>query len=157
MSVKRNENRTKQPREVMAWKDTLAASAVNSHSYMGLDTGWYAGKLVTSKANDKCTTGAWVFARSPYSVSLQCLQCLVTILNRKPKSSTTLPPVTGKIVEIIQDKAGQHSLVVLDVFQVAATRHEVFGMPILMRRQDETMTTIVLSKVRKNGHYEISR
>jgi len=68
-------------------------------------------------------------------------------INNKPKASTILPPVTGRILEIIQDDAGQHLLVVLDVFQVAATRHEIFGMPVLMRRQDEPMTTIVRSTV----------
>ena len=150
MPVKRNESRTKQPRKVMAWKDTLAASAVNSQDmYAGLDVVWYHGKLVISKANDKCTMGAWVFARSPYSVSLPSLEYFITKLTHESKASATLPPVTGKILEIIQDSTSQHSLVVLDVFQVAATRHEVFGMPVLMRRQDETTISIVLSKVCK--------
>jgi len=81
MPVKRNENRTKQPRKAVAWKDTLAISAINSQDmYAGLDVVWYHGKLVISKANDKCTMGAWVFAHSPYSVSSDSLQCLVTQL-----------------------------------------------------------------------------
>jgi len=77
MPVKRNENRTKQPCKVMAWKDTLAASAVNGQdTYATLDVDWYHGKLVISKENDRCAIGAWVFACSPYSVSLQPLQSL---------------------------------------------------------------------------------
>jgi len=59
-----------------------------------------------------------------------------------------LPPVTGKIIEIIQDSLEQHSFVVIDTFHVAATRHEVFGMLVLMRRQNECTTVVVTAKVR---------
>ena len=70
MPVKRNKNRTKQPREAIAWKDTLAALAINNQDLLvGTNTIWYHGKVIISKANDKCKVGAWVFAQSPFSVS----------------------------------------------------------------------------------------
>ena len=71
-----------------------------------------------------------------------------TILSHEPKTTTaTLPPVTGKIIEIIQDSTEQHSFVVIDIFQLAATRHEVFGVLVLVRRQDEGTTVVVTAKV----------
>jgi len=78
MPVKRNKNRSRQPREVITWKDTLAASAVNNQDLLvGTSTFWYQGKVVISKANDKCKVGAWVFAQLPFSVSVKSTQSIM--------------------------------------------------------------------------------
>jgi len=56
--------------------------------------------------------------------------------------------VTGRILEILQaSELPELSFVVLDVFSVAATRHELFGMPMLMRRLGETTILIIDTKV----------
>jgi hypothetical protein len=56
-------------------------------------------------------------------------------------------PITGRILEILQDTSGKISLIILDVFQVAAVRHEVFGMPLLKRRLNEKRILVVPATV----------
>jgi hypothetical protein len=57
--------------------------------------------------------------------------------------------VTGRIIEILADGAtGNRAIIVLDVFQVLTSRHEVFGMPMLARRHGETTYIIIPSTVR---------
>jgi hypothetical protein len=59
------------------------------------------------------------------------------------------PPVTGRILEILQASASPElSFVVIDVFSVAVTRHELFGMPMHMRRLDEITVLVVKANVR---------
>lgn len=58
------------------------------------------------------------------------------------------PPITGRILEILQDANSVRSFVLLDQFQVRSTRHEFFGVPVLGRRLNETTLLIVQSKVR---------
>jgi hypothetical protein len=57
--------------------------------------------------------------------------------------------VTGRILEILQaaEESSELAFVVLDIFSVAATRHELFGMPMLMHRLDETTILVVETKV----------
>ena len=55
--------------------------------------------------------------------------------------------MTGKILEILQDEGGTMSFVVVDIFQVSATRHDYFGMPVLSRRLDETTLLVIPAKV----------
>jgi len=59
------------------------------------------------------------------------------------------PLVTGRIFDILQDTSGDISLVVLDVFQIASVRDEIFGTPVLVRRFNEKTTLIVSTKVRQ--------
>jgi len=56
-------------------------------------------------------------------------------------------PITGCINDILQDTGGKTSLIILDVFQVAAVCHEVFGMPILKRRLNERTVLVVPATV----------
>lgn len=56
-------------------------------------------------------------------------------------------PITGRILDILQDTTSKSSLVILDVFQVVAVRHEIFGMPILKRRLDEKRALVIPAKV----------
>ena len=63
------------------------------------------------------------------------------------QDTTAEPPITGRIMDILQDTSGKTSLIVLDVFQVAAVRHEMFGMPILKRRLNEKQILVILAMV----------
>lgn len=64
-------------------------------------------------------------------------------------------PITGRILEILQDTSGKISLIILDVFQVAAVRHEVFGMLILKRRLNEKRILVVPATVSYYSFLEI--
>jgi hypothetical protein len=55
--------------------------------------------------------------------------------------------IVGRIDNILDNGNGK-AVVIMDVFQVSATRHEIFGMPVLTRRQSETTYIIVPSLVR---------
>ncbi|KAI0816060.1 hypothetical protein BC628DRAFT_1414013 [Trametes gibbosa] len=68
-----------------------------------------------------------------------------------PKGDMSRPrpgsKIIGKIDEILaMSEAAQHALVVLDIYEVSARRHPTYGMPSLLRRQDESLTMIVRSQ-----------
>ena len=71
-------------------------------------------------------------------------------------NSAHRPPITGRILEILQATSGKASLVILDVFEVAAVRHEVFGMPILKHRLNEKRILVVPATVGYHGFLEIA-
>lgn len=53
----------------------------------------------------------------------------------------------GRIVELLAERdSGGSGIAVIDVFAVAATRHERFGMPYLIRRQVNPSFVIVDTK-----------
>ncbi|KAF9053465.1 hypothetical protein BJ165DRAFT_1524159 [Panaeolus papilionaceus] len=137
--VKRAQNQTKLPRQAFEWSKTLCSSTHN-HQGRFSHLQWYQGKSVVSRAGDTCDIGAWVFAQS---LSQQ---------QDGNHSNQSLPIITGKIIEILHDASPlpSYSLVALDVFQVAHSRHEVFGVPILFRRMNQSSVTIVEAKVCNN-------
>jgi hypothetical protein len=47
----------------------------------------------------------------------------------------------GQIIEILSSDGS--AIVSLDIYQVASTRHDIFGMPTLARRHDETSILIL--------------
>ncbi|EDR02424.1 uncharacterized protein LACBIDRAFT_332286 [Laccaria bicolor S238N-H82] len=106
-----------QPRVALRGSDMAGVDTLNAADLIDFNanTCWYCGKYVVARSQDMCNIGDWVFARSPLS-------------------SLSDPPVTGRILDILQDTSGKSSLVILDLLQVAADRHEVFGMPILKCR-----------------------
>jgi hypothetical protein len=57
--------------------------------------------------------------------------------------------IPGRISDILVDGAGV-VLVVLEPFQVLASRDEMYGMPILVRRDSEVTFLIVPAKVFQN-------
>lgn len=125
--LKRTPNHSKQPRSALLFSDTQAAKAINVPEIMkDLQRKWHRGKHVVSHAQDECTVGAWIYAKSPVSSADN--------------------PVTGKVLEILQDESGTLSFVVIDVFQVHAIRHEYFGVPILSRRMSEVSLLVVPAK-----------
>ena len=56
--------------------------------------------------------------------------------------------ITGRIVEILTDTTGKRAVIILDIFHVLSTRHEIFGMPMLARRHEETTYVVIPSTVR---------
>jgi len=54
----------------------------------------------------------------------------------------------GQIKEILQDVSTVNSF----VFQINASRHEFFGMPIVSRRLDEISLVLICSKVLSHNH-----
>ncbi|PPQ69579.1 hypothetical protein CVT24_001379, partial [Panaeolus cyanescens] len=145
--VKRNTNRTKIPRQPLLWGSTLSASAINIQSHYA-QLQWFPGKSVVSRAGDICKVGGWVFAQSE-ELNFQNIGISPISPPRSPSPvsthTSTASTITGRIVEILQDSRSpcQHSLVAIDLFQVAAIRHEVFGVPILYRPMDKATVVLV--------------
>ncbi|KAJ7477986.1 hypothetical protein B0H11DRAFT_2424571 [Mycena galericulata] len=93
--------------------------ALNAGNY-DLSSSWFPCRQVISASLDECSNGSWVFVKSPITGEL----------------------ITGRIDAILENGNGA-SVIVLDVFQVSDSRHDIFGMPILVRRQSETTFLIV--------------
>ena len=56
--------------------------------------------------------------------------------------------VTGRIVEILANSKGDRAVVVLDTFQVIlSAHHDIYGMPMLAQRHDETAYIVIPSTV----------
>ena len=55
--------------------------------------------------------------------------------------------ITGRIVELLASTTSHRAVIVLDLFQVSTTCHEVFGMPMLTRRHGEPTYIIIPSTV----------
>ncbi|KAJ7659979.1 hypothetical protein B0H17DRAFT_1163121 [Mycena rosella] len=102
---------------------TSAALALNFGSYSAEST-WTKCSHVISESLDQCLIGSWVFAQS---------------------STDKNSVISGRISDILQ---GQDSLVlvVLELFQVRSTRDELYGMPVLVRRDSETTFSILSGK-----------
>ncbi|KAJ7792158.1 hypothetical protein B0H14DRAFT_3160454 [Mycena olivaceomarginata] len=98
---------------------TDARHALNAGDY-NLTSTWFACRQVISAALDECKIGSWVFVRSPITNEL----------------------ITGRINNILEDPEAS-PIIILDHFQVSQERHEIFGMPVLTRRQSERSLIIV--------------
>ena len=55
--------------------------------------------------------------------------------------------VTGRIIEILSDSTEKKAIIILDLFVVLGSRHEIFGMPMLARRQNEKTYAVIPSTV----------
>jgi len=56
--------------------------------------------------------------------------------------------IVGRISELLTERdSGGSGIAVIDVFVIAATRHDMFGMPYLVRRQENPSFVIVDTKV----------
>lgn len=91
---------------------------------------WHRCKYVVAGSGDKCSAGSWVFATSPIAVSASHFKLYIEFPSLTPLQSSN-PPITGRILDILKDSAGPSMFVIINVFQLAATRHKIFGMPIL--------------------------
>lgn len=56
-------------------------------------------------------------------------------------------PVAGRITHILKDGKRPSAFIILDVFQISSVRDEYFGMPVLMRRFDETILLMIPTQV----------
>ncbi|KAF8164710.1 hypothetical protein B0H34DRAFT_670737 [Crassisporium funariophilum] len=65
------------------------------------------------------------------------------VVSHAQDKCATEPPITGKILEILQDEDTAMAFVVFDVFQVSAVRHKYFGMPVLSRRLDKPTLLVI--------------
>ncbi len=76
-----------------------------------------------------------------FAIFLFYVHCLKYILYLQNKL------ITGRIVEILADEASKCAVIAIDIFQVLSSRHDIFGMPMLARRHDETSRIIIPSTV----------
>ena len=102
---------------------------------------------------ERCFTSGWRqvwgWSMDLCQVSFLLSKTSHTYLKKHPflQYYQTKPPVTGKILEILQDVSGVMSFIVINLFQVSALQHEYFWMPVLSQWLDETMLLIVPVKV----------
>ncbi|KAJ7291708.1 hypothetical protein C8J57DRAFT_1588254 [Mycena rebaudengoi] len=104
-------------------QSTSAAHAVNFGMYAA-ELMWTKCREVISESLDPCFIGSWVFAESATEKGIT---------------------VSGRISEILQ---GDNSIVVLvvELFQVLSSRDEIYGMPVLVRRDSEITYSIIPAK-----------
>jgi len=137
-----------------SWTQTAAITAVNglenSH-HEDSKLSWHRGKYVVSRSEDQCRIGAWVYPKTPFVVWAIWLHFFIRNDALILLSKARQPPIAGRILKILQDTTAKRLLVVLDTFQVAATRHETFGMPVLLRRLNEKSLVIVPAMVSRTN------
>ncbi|TFK86355.1 hypothetical protein K466DRAFT_550568 [Polyporus arcularius HHB13444] len=110
-------------RPTITLRDTPAHAALNNAMY-DIDEIFTVCKYIISQADDTCVVGSWVCAQSPLQ-------------------SNTI--VLGRISHLLAQPREVDALVILDVFEVSATRHPKFNMPVLSRRLGEASCIIVKS------------
>ncbi|KAJ7115359.1 hypothetical protein C8R44DRAFT_629153, partial [Mycena epipterygia] len=102
---------------------TSAARAVNYGLYQP-DSEWRRCVSIISESLDKCLLGSWIFAQSATDVAAT---------------------ITGRVSEILIDKTAT-VILVLELFQVLLARDSIYGMPVLVRRDGETIFSIIPAK-----------
>ncbi|KAJ7018959.1 hypothetical protein C8F04DRAFT_902466, partial [Mycena alexandri] len=103
---------------------TNASLAVNFGLHSP-DSRWIKCRRVISESLDECFIGSWVFAVSPTD----------------PNST-----IVGRISDILLGTIDSVVLVVLEVFQILSVRDDRMGMPVLVRRDSETIFSILPAK-----------
>ncbi|KAH9846572.1 hypothetical protein C2E23DRAFT_743786, partial [Lenzites betulinus] len=113
-------------------RPSIRLSATNAHhalnvSEYSLTSTWTPCRNVVSGAADICIKGSWVCARSPINVG-----------------AFPSTQVIGRIDALLADSDSNNAaIIILDLFEVASTRHPHLNMPWLVRRQDEPSYAIV--------------
>ncbi|KJA24001.1 hypothetical protein HYPSUDRAFT_1078326 [Hypholoma sublateritium FD-334 SS-4] len=120
-------NKIMQNRQHMPWSATNGAKALNSDK--AENSQWTSCQYFIAQSGDRCVLDSWIFAASPFNVS-------------QPLKDES---VTGRIIEILADSAEEHAVVILDLFVVLGSRHTMFGMPMLARRQNEKTYAVIPS------------
>ncbi|KAH9920950.1 uncharacterized protein B0H18DRAFT_1213221 [Fomitopsis serialis] len=105
--------------------ETDAAHALNLGTYEDT-TRWLRCTSAVSQSSDECFLQSWIYADSPIDGQ----------------------PITGRIAGIFARGMpnAEEAIAVLDVYHVSSQRHDVYGMPVLIRRQGEAQSVIVLVK-----------
>ncbi|EDR03329.1 uncharacterized protein LACBIDRAFT_307447 [Laccaria bicolor S238N-H82] len=128
MPLKQGLDKKLETRIGLRWRETQAGKAVNAAMHDSAAQ-LYRCTYVVAKSQDQCKVGSWIFAKSPL-----------------PEWSADADFVTGRIVEILQDSVKAEAFVIIDIFYIAATRDEIFGMPMLLRRFGESGMLMVTSQ-----------
>jgi len=76
--VKREENK-QLPSIPVVLGQTYSSKAINIPPSITDEMRWHRGKHVISHAQDECCIGSWVFAKSPFSVSLAGLVFILIV------------------------------------------------------------------------------
>ncbi|PPQ93847.1 hypothetical protein CVT25_013556 [Psilocybe cyanescens] len=113
--LKRTANGTAENRKYISWFQTEGAKALNCNSE-DPDSLWTPCQFAIARSEDKCFIGSWIFAQSPLQHKL----------------------VTGRIVGILANMTSDRAMIILDIFEILSTRHNIFGMPMLARRHEES-------------------
>ncbi|KAF7762497.1 hypothetical protein Agabi119p4_9090 [Agaricus bisporus var. burnettii] len=112
--------------KALRWAETSGVEVVNPDTEWE-SLIWYSCKKLISQYNDPCGVRSWVFATSPFSTAKETL--------------------TGRIISILRCVNNVSQCVVLiDVFEMASTRHPIFDMPMLSRRFGEARVVAVPGK-----------
>lgn len=106
------------------WYELSASRARNASEFcQDPNQPWFEVKhSFSTKSNDLCHVGSWVFA-STETIGGGSVATL----------SEMGPTICGRIVELLA--AAEHSvkgIAVINVYQMLATRHPIFGMPSLV-------------------------
>ncbi|KDQ28455.1 hypothetical protein PLEOSDRAFT_1041925, partial [Pleurotus ostreatus PC15] len=117
-------------RSTLSLMQTSAAKALNINDYQA-DSAWHRCQYVITTSHEKCYSRCWIFAMSPIDVP--------------PIHSPFNQPFAGRVSDLLHKAHGgsRESIAVVDVFQIATTRHELYGMPVLRRRADEEQSVII--------------
>ncbi|KAJ7780798.1 hypothetical protein DFH07DRAFT_865229 [Mycena maculata] len=107
-------------RPVFSLKSTTASKAVN-YGLHSPESTWNRCSSVVGEQLDECFSGSWIFAQSATNTNS-----------------------SGGITDILTSK--NTVIVVLEVFQVLSVRDNLYGMPVLVRRDGETSFTILPAK-----------
>ncbi|KAK7012526.1 hypothetical protein R3P38DRAFT_3588421 [Favolaschia claudopus] len=118
VSVKRGEG----ARKTFALRSTSASRALNFGNYAP-ESLWRKCSSVVAESLDECFLSSWVFATSPMNSSV----------------------ISGRISDILVDDSDAAVLVV-EMFQILGARDDIFGMPVLVRRDAETTFLIIPAK-----------
>jgi hypothetical protein len=81
------------------------------------------------------------------SIAIQC-KFNLTISTHLNQFWQEKESVTGRIIEVLAQSTGKYAVVILDLFTVLGSRHEILGMPMLARCQEEKTYAVIPSTVR---------
>ncbi|KAJ7501671.1 hypothetical protein B0H11DRAFT_1855349 [Mycena galericulata] len=109
---------------VHSLKSTTAARAVNFGMYPA-DSDWHKCSSVVGESLDECFVESWIFAQS---------------------ATDSTAVISGRIAEILRNTGSRNPILVLELFQVLSVRDNHYGMPVLVRRDGETIFTIIPCK-----------
>ena len=140
---KRGPNGKPLKQTTLAWCQTEAAHTVNFAS-QDPKSQWNQCRHVIIRSEDRCSVGSWIFAKSPLNVSERLFidsQLKICFAQDFGEIST------GRVVEILASPTHHQVIIILDVFEVSAVRHEIFSMPMLARRQSEVTLIAIPSSV----------
>ncbi|KAI0082998.1 hypothetical protein BDY19DRAFT_901079, partial [Irpex rosettiformis] len=113
-------------REPVMLTFTKVSQTLNASSYVRPNATCFAGRSFIAQSKDECTVDSWVMVPSPID-------------------RTNL---IGQVIEILVTSSTSSSkcLVVLDIFHLASTRHDIYRMPYLQRRLGEVSTVTVAAE-----------